>query len=292
MNKKSPILCILPLIGVLFVSGCQSSSGGYGVSSKHAQVIQTATDAQSQAITNTRNSIDDIESSATEASKTNQAIRTAPTVESAHELAAENQTRIDSIIKSAESAKTSLIEIKRQTDQIRGQISSIEKIENENFDLIEGGQAEARKSLFSILRWFFAAGVAAAIAGVVVSFYSPKTGLLIGGVGVLTTAIAAAGIYYLKWLAVTGLIVAGVGLFVVLGSIVYMVWRARIDKETAQVNTEMLEMLKDDLPDDLKAKYFGTDDKFGVAEIAQSKPVQKNIQKIKSKFDPASKQEP
>lgn len=231
-----------------------------------------------------KNALDDIKNHAEKASESNTAIQNALTLETAQELAQDTKEHLDAIVARSDAAINALVEVKRANDQIKGQIPQIQRVENRLFDLEQAGKSEARRGIYNLLRWFFGLGAGAVIIGSIVAFIRPQTGLMIAGIGILTTAIASAGIYYLQWLAISGMIIAGLGLLGVVGGIVYTVWKSKVDKDTAQVNTEIIEMLKDDLPEDIREKYFGTDEKFGVAEIAQTKSVQKNIEKIRKDF--------
>lgn len=159
-----------------------------------------------------------------------------------------------------------------------------ERLSRENQELKSEGSAEARQNLFRILGIIFALGAAAIVGGVIISFYNAKTGFMIVGIGLVTTAIAAAGTYYLQWIAIAGIIIAGVGLLTTLIMLIMNARDAKVEKESNEANIKIMEVMKPELSEDAKNKVFGGNGKSGIAEVIQTKPVKKKVAKIRSRI--------
>jgi hypothetical protein len=174
--------------------------------------------------------------------------------------------------------------LKETNKKLENAAQDFEKLAKENQELKSEGSAEARQNLFRILGIIFALGAAAIIGGVIIAFYNGKMGMMIVGIGLITTAIAAAGTYYLQWIAIAGIIIAGVGLLATLIILIRGALDAKVEKESNEANIKIMEVMKADLPEDTKNKVFGGNGKSGIAEVIQTKPVKKKVAKVRSRI--------
>lgn len=113
--------------------------------------------------------------------------------------------------------------------------------------------------------------------GVVMIFASKKAGLLMIGVGVITVTAAAALTMYLEWVALAGLIALGLAAVTTIGYGTYFVAKGRNAEKAVTEQTQLVEIMKQDLPEEAKKEIFGVGVRPGLADSIQSKATAKRI---------------
>lgn len=137
-------------------------------------------------------------------------------------------------------------------------------------------QAVAR--LYTYLAAMFGLGFLLVVGGgVVMIFASKKAGLLMIGVGVITVAAAAALTMYLEWVALAGLIALGLAAVTAIGYGTYFVAKGRNAEKAVAEQTQLVEIMKQDLPEEAKKEIFGVGVRPGLADSIQSKATAKRI---------------
>lgn len=261
-------------------SGCKTSAGSEALSYEPAKRISNATD---EIVRSEQN----IESSARNAvERINQNKELLDQMRGT-ELSEQQQELVASLISNNIWLRSAIpyildqaVDIKIALSEIRLALPAVQALETTLKE--EREQLESKQDLFRILTIMFAIGGIAIAAGIVLSFYNPRLGIMVAGIGLILTAVAAGGVYYLKWIAIMGIVMVSVGVVIAVGFLIWSLRQGRVDREVAEVNTELLEMTKQDLPEESKKQIFGDGLKPGAADNLQSAIAKKRIQQIRT----------
>lgn len=164
-------------------------------------------------------------------------------------------------------------------------LSEIEKLEVTIADLnsqLWEQDAEIKRQaiqrLYTYLAVMFAFGFLMVVAGgAVMIFVSKKGGLLLAGVGVIVILASAALTMYLEWVALAGLIGMGLAAVTAIAYGTYFVAKGRNAEKAVAEQTKLVEIMKQDLPDESKKEIFGEGMKPGLADSIQSKATAKRV---------------
>lgn len=180
-------------------------------------------------------------------------------------------------------------------------LTEIEKLEATIADLqgkIEELKSEARRKavsrLYGYLAAMFALGFLMIVGGGVLAiFVTKKGGLLLAGVGGITVAAAAALTMYLEWVALAGLIAIGLAVLTAIAYGTYLVAKSRNAEKAVAEQTQLVEIMKQDLPEESKQEIFGRGVRPGLADSLQSKATAKRVamhrEKMKPRIEPTFK---
>lgn len=270
------------ILTCLLLTGCageRNRSVDYG--SNPSSQIQNAlveqdrsTDTINDAVEDTQNQVDEIQTSTATILQTEElpaGVEEETYKIQEHSLAVERNLAI---------INNQVDDIDSAGDAIHAQTHVVQDQENKMRRLLSGG-AEARKNIYDDLRWVFMLGIAVIIGGALLGFYNPRLGIMLAGAGLITTGIAAAMIYYLEVIALGGIIVVAIAAAAVIFFAARALYFGRVDKETAESSVELIEQMKEELPDDTKAKVFGKGATIGVAEVKQNERVKKRVAQVR-----------
>lgn len=158
----------------------------------------------------------------------------------------------------------------------------LEQTEEDLREYEADGAAEARKNLYKMILGMAATGGLIMAGGIILSFFNPRLGAMVVGFGLIITTIATAGTYYLKWIALIGFVLLGIGLLVTVGFLVRSFWYARHLEQANEVNVDIIEDLKEDLPEDSREEFFGDD---GILNQRHTKATRSVVQKTRSRIE-------
>jgi len=224
----------------------------------------------------------------------------------APEIAEPLRTDVATIDASAESIRESAEEIidyaallRGETEKLRAtlealasvnseaqvNLSEIEKLESSIADLesqLWEQEAELKRQaiqrLYTYLGGMFAIGFLMVIAGAVLMiFVTKKGGMLLMGMGVLVIAVSAALTMYLEYVAIAGLVILGMALASLVGYGIYMAVKSRNAERAVAEQTELLEVVKQDLSEEAKKEIFGDGMKRGLADEIQSESTSRRV---------------
>lgn len=216
-------------------------------------------------------SIDTIKASADNIDKSNESIN-----QSNEAIMAERQ-EIIRILKNVENNN-------KRAERIQEEINKKDEIINANNEKINELESAAEQASTKYLGMLIAFGAVIMILGVLGFFYNFKVGIAMLGIGGVTVSVTAATMYYMGWFAIIGLVFMGVGL---LGLLIYIAWallRGRTYAKATEENAELIETIKQELPENKVYEIFGDRIKPGLAQVMQSKSTQKEIDKIRRKI--------
>lgn len=220
----------------------------------------------------------------------------------------EEPLRVDvaTIDESAESIRESAVEIidyaallRAETEKLRETLEAlasvnseaqvnlgeIEKLESSIADLesqLWEQEAELKRQaiqrLYTYLGGMFAIGFLMVIGGAVLMiFVTKKGGLLLMGIGVLVIAVSAALTMYLEYVAIAGLVILGMALASLVGYGIFMAVKSHNAERAVAEQTELLEVVKQDLSEEAKKEIFGDGMKRGLADDIQSKSTSRRV---------------
>jgi len=164
-------------------------------------------------------------------------------------------------------------DLQAKDDVIAGQTERIDELED-----------AAEQASTKYLGMLIAFGVVIMVLGVLGFFYNFKVGLAMLGIGGITVAVTAGVMYYMGWFAIIGLVIMGVGLLGLIGYLAWAMMRGRTFAKATEENAELIETIKQELPDTKAYEIFGDRIRPGLAHSMQSKSTQKEIDKIRRKI--------
>lgn len=164
-------------------------------------------------------------------------------------------------------------ELQQKDDVIAGQTERIDELED-----------AAEQASTKYLGMLIAFGVVIMVLGVLGFFYNFKVGIAMLGIGGITVAVTAGVMYYMGWFAIIGLAVMGVGLLGLIGYLAWAMLRGRTFAKATAENAELIETIKQELPETKAYEIFGDRIRPGLAHTMQSKSTQKEIDKIRRKI--------
>ena len=155
---------------------------------------------------------------------------------------------------------------------------------------------QAIQRLYTYLGGMFAIGFLMIISGAVLMiFVTKKGGLLLMGIGVLVVAVSAALTMYLEYVAIAGLVILGLALASLVGYGIFMAVKSNRAEKAVAEQTELLEVVKQDLSDESRKQIFGDGMKRGLADQIQSKSTSKRVAAqraaMKERIEPTFKKE-
>lgn len=279
-------LSVLALIGLLIV-GCDTtsqpapSSNGQVIGIEVDRVIEETDAAEDKAVGIVEDSRN-IKTEATKAKNNTIAGEISPAIKSL-EL-------IDGLAGKIENKATGILEnlsrIESSSEKLAVSTETIKALERENSQLrsdAETAQQDAKKGLYQTLGLMFALGLAVTAGGAIVAIYQPKLGITLAIIGGVATGLAVTLTFFLKSIAFIGFIILGGALLAGAWLLGKAFWDAKTDKKTAEQNIKLIQMMKQDLPEDKRREIFGDRAKPGLAQQTQDKAVRKNIKKIKER---------
>ncbi len=155
---------------------------------------------------------------------------------------------------------------------------------------------QAIQRLYTYLGGMFAIGFLMIISGAVLMiFVTKKGGLLLMGIGVLVVAVSAALTMYLEYVAIAGLVILGLAFASLVGYGIFMAVKSNRAEKAVAEQTELLEVVKQDLSDESRKQIFGDGMKRGLADQIQSKSTSKRVAAqraaMKERIEPTFKKE-
>lgn len=279
-------LSVIALLGFLIV-GCATtsqpapSSNGQAIGTEVDRIIEETDAAEDKAV----GIVEDSRSIKTEATKAKD-----NTIAGEITLAIESIERIDGLAGKIENKATGILEnlsrIESSSEKLAVSTETIKALERENSQLrsdAETARQEAKKGLYQTLGLMFALGLAVTAGGAIVAIYQPKLGITLAIIGGVATGLAVTLTVFLNSIAFIGFIILGGALLAGAWLLGKAFWDAKTDKKTAEQNTRLIQMMKQDLPEDKRREMFGDRAKPGLAQQTQDRAVRKNIKKIKER---------
>jgi len=202
-----------------------------------------------------------------------------------------------------EKLRATLEALKSANGEAQVNLGEIEKLEASIADLesqLWEQEAELKRQavqrLYTYLGGMFAIGFLMIISGAVLMiFVTKKGGLLLMGIGVLVVAVSAALTMYLEWVAIAGLVILGMALASLVGYGIYMAVKSNRAEKAVAEQTELLEVVKQDLSEESRKEIFGDGMKRGRADNIQSKSTSKRVaaqrRAMKERIEPTFKKE-
>ena len=215
-------------------------------------------------------SIDTIRASANNIDQSNESI-----TQSNEAIIAERQ-EILRILRSVENNNKRAARIQEDLNKKDKVIASQEG----KIDELEDAAEQASTKYLGMLIAF---GVVIMVLGVLGFFYNFKVGIAMLGIGGITVAVTAATMYYMGWFAIIGLVVMGVGLLALIGYMAFIAFRGRTFYKATEENAELIETIKQELPEAKNYEIFGDRIRPGLAQVMQSKSTQREVDKIRRK---------
>ena len=202
-----------------------------------------------------------------------------------------------------EKLRATLEALKSVNSDAQANLGEIEKLEASIADLesqLWEQEAELKRQaiqrLYTYLGGMFAIGFLMVIGGAVLMiFVTKKGGLLLMGIGVLVIAVSAALTMYLEYVAMAGLVILGMALVSLVGYGIYMAVKSSNAEKAVAEQTELLEVVKQDLSEESRKEIFGDGMKRGLADEIQSKSTAKRVARqrrtMKERIEPTFKKE-
>ena len=202
-----------------------------------------------------------------------------------------------------EKLRATLEALKAANGEAQANLGEIEQLEASIADLesqLWEQEAELKRQaiqrLYTYLGGMFAIGFLMIIGGAVLMiFVTKKGGLLLMGIGVLVVAVSAALTMYLEYVAIAGLVILGMALASLVGYGIFMAVKSRNAERAVVEQTELLEVVKQDLSEESRKEIFGDGMKRGRADDIQSKSTSKRVAahraEMKERIEPTFKKE-
>lgn len=279
------ILCTLLASSLMLfsVAGCSGSNRARDIgTSENASTIVNAIDEQERSIGRIVDSTSRIREETENLTDTSTSVEDPQIASDILDATTNIEREVDAIEEQVED----LQETARTIDNTAPKIAETER----QLEIMQEDETrEAKQSLFGVLRLMFGLGALTVMIGVALSFFNTRLGLLVAGLGILTTAIAAAGTYYLQWIAIAGFVIIGVGILSAIGFLIWSLYKGRVRSTGFEVNTKLLEEMKTDLPQDLYTKYF--DPEIGIASEIQPRVIRKEVDKVQKRLHQQKEQQ-
>jgi hypothetical protein len=220
-----------------------------------------------------------------------------PTIKASADSVTQHATELESRLDATSKNNTSIAEaaaaIKQGNERLKTDSGSVLDLQKRNAELEnekEKLQNEAIEELYTTSAYIFGLGFFTILGGLFLAFFvNRKLGYVVAGVGLLGMAIAAGAIYYLKTIATVAVISIVVSIVVSVGvGIWYFVKevREKDDYKTAtEENVELIQKLKQEVPEEIRIKYFGEKVVEPVAVQLQSESTQQIVQKVKTQLN-------
>jgi len=274
-------LLLLFFIGVMSISLLGCSTSGISRSSTNSltggKLINSAVEIQESGSA-IRDSATRIQESADIIEGQSEALRELPELASAVD---DIQRETGNITNETSRIVQEVDKLEEESRMISSTGRTVEDLEADLQEAQEEESKEARKKLYTLLTSMAAFGGLIVIGGIALAFFNPKLGAYLIGFGLLITTIAVAGTYYLKWIAIIGFVLLGIGLIVTLIFLVHSFYKAKIYKDSHESSVELLENVKEELPEEKKDLIFGDE---GLASQIQPKKVRKEIQRTRNRL--------
>jgi len=202
-----------------------------------------------------------------------------------------------------EKLRATLEALKSVNSEAQANLGEIEKLEANIANLesqLWEQEAELKRQaiqrLYTYLGGMFAIGFLMIISGAVLMiFVTKKGGLLLMGIGVLVVAVSAALTMYLEYVAIAGLVILGLALASLVGYGIFLAVKSNRAEKAVEEQTELLEVVKQDLSEESRKEIFGDGMKRGLADQIQSKSTSKRVAAqraaMKERIEPTFKKE-
>lgn len=178
-------------------------------------------------------------------------------------------------------------EAEKGIDEIRKLEANIADLQSQLSSQQAEAKAKAISRLYTYLAGMFALGFLMIVGGAVLAFFvSKKGGLLLAALGVVIVAASAALTMYLEWVALAGLITLGLSVLSAIGYGVYLAVKSKNAEVAVNEQTHLVEMMKQDLPDESKKAIFGDGAKPGLVSAIQSAATISRVAAAREKLKP------
>lgn len=171
----------------------------------------------------------------------------------------------------------------KRVERIQEDIKEKDKIIESKDKKIDQLEDQAEQASTKYLGMLVAFGAVIMVLGVLGFFYNFRVGIIMLGIGGITVSITAATMYYMGWFAIIGLVTMGVGLLLLVTYLAWTLFRGRTFAKATEENAELIETIKQELPESKKYEIFGDRIRPGLAQMMQSKSTQKEIDRIRRK---------
>lgn len=169
----------------------------------------------------------------------------------------------------------------KRAERIQSEINKKDAVIAERDKKIDELEDAAEQASTKYLGMLIAVGVVIMVLGVLGFFYNFRVGLAGLAIGGITVAVTAATMYYMGWFAIIGLVTMGLGLLLLIGYLAWILFRGRTWYNATEENAELMETIKQELPETKRYEIFGDRIKPGIAQQMQSKRTQKEIDRIR-----------
>jgi hypothetical protein len=195
--------------------------------------------------------------------------------------ASESLQRVDA---KADSIVDEAGKLKSETGKLNQLVAKVDQLEDKMIKLesaLEAGRAAALEKLYGYITMFWVIGFILLAAGAAVALFLNKGyGGSMALLGVMMLGFAAASHYYMEEIAKVGAVLVVVGFAGGAGLIARTILNSTRKETAVKEIVEMIEILKESMTDDEKARIFGPD---GLASKVQSDLTKEIVAKIKER---------
>jgi hypothetical protein len=177
--------------------------------------------------------------------------------------------------------KEALEDLNRANEQIRQSGTKVAELEKEVADLSEEDAAlrrEAIENFYGMITLFYVIGFAGLILGIFMVSYSKKLGGTLILAGLLILGFATASVYYLEEIAAVGFWITIAGIIAAVGTLIYLILRAKTERKTNDQVVELVEVIKEKIPQNIRKELFS---KGGLAYTITDPSTKKIINEVK-----------
>ena len=203
----------------------------------------------------------------------------------------EHRPAVDEALDSIKSIQSKTENIIDASDRIHDEVAlldnlarQVDKLEDRLLALnsaMDAAKGKAMEKLYGYITMFWVIGFSLIAAGVAVAFFLNKTyGGAISLLGILMIGFASASQYYMEQIALIGAILLGVGLLAGIGILCWQFLKGRKSDEAMKEVVEMVEILRETMTEDERARIFGPN---GLAGKVQSDFTRKLVTEIKQR---------
>ena len=195
----------------------------------------------------------------------------------AHNIIDETNVIENETIKTKEALK----DLNRAHELIRQSGAKVAQLEREVAELSKEDAAlrrEAIENFYGTITLFYVIGFAGLILGIFMVSYSKKLGGTLILAGLLILGFATASVYYLEEIAAVGFWITIAGIITAVGTLIYLILRAKTERKTNDQVVELVEVIKEKMPQDVRNEMFS---KGGVAYTITDPSTKKIINEVK-----------
>lgn len=184
----------------------------------------------------------------------------------------------------AENIEDEAGKLRKETAKLSELVTKVDQLEDKLIKLesaLEAGRAAALEKLYGYITMFWVIGFILLAAGAAVALFLNKGyGGSMALLGVMMLGFAAASHYYMEEIAKVGAVLVVIGFAGGAGLIARTILNSTRKEAAVKEIVEMIEILKESMTDDEKARIFGPD---GLASKVQSDLTKEIVAKIKER---------